>query len=94
MRACTSLPKGGKLGKRAQCDFHRFGAAPGEGNGEEIHQGTLGLMPHFRGNVVPPRRNNVPGKLFGHARFVQHHFPLIEIWPKHRRVAKKRNRAF
>ncbi|OIQ67516.1 hypothetical protein GALL_509020 [mine drainage metagenome] len=68
-----------KLGERAQCDLDRAGAAPGEGDGEEIHQGALGLMPHLRGNVVPPRCNNVLSKALGHAGFVQHCYPHLKF---------------
>ena len=73
------LPAAGKLSERAQRSLDRPCAATGEGDGEEIHKGSLGLMPHLRGNVVPPRRNNVLSKALGHAGFVQHCYPQLKI---------------
>jgi hypothetical protein len=34
---------------------------------EEIHQGTLGLMPHLGWNIVPPSRGDLAGKVLRHA---------------------------
>jgi hypothetical protein len=65
-----------KFGERAQRDLDRPVAAAGQRHGKEIHQRTLGLMPHRRGNVVPPRSDDESRKILRNAGFMQHACPL------------------
>ncbi len=61
------LPAAGEFRQRLQRQLDRFGAAAGDGDGEEVQQRPLGLMPRLLGNVLPPRVDDEAGEGLGDA---------------------------
>ena len=78
--------------QRLQRDLDRVGAATRQRDREEIHEGALGLMPHVRRHILPPRGGDIVRKALRDIDLLQHcssRFP-----PSIRRVAIKFNRLW